>query len=175
MPVTAVRTAVSAGRVRPSGPKLCVQSTHWYAFSQMRLQPRADHCFGFPPPPGLLCTATYLHVCSATHATSTPWTLHRPTLKRSRHARRETPMSTAAPYVLQGELPPIAARARAVIRSQGAAGGRGGQRFPRGRLAPYDQPMVARQDGLPRTAFPWPDGDGRLFASSLGGHPDSDG
>src|SRR6266508_4033119 len=32
MPVTAVRTAVSPGRIRPSGPKLCVQSAHWYAF-----------------------------------------------------------------------------------------------------------------------------------------------
>src|SRR5215217_6063283 len=32
MPVTAVRTAVPAGRARPSGPKVCVQTAHWYAF-----------------------------------------------------------------------------------------------------------------------------------------------
>jgi hypothetical protein len=39
MPVTAVRTAVPAGRVRPSVPKLCVQSAHWYAFFQAIFQP----------------------------------------------------------------------------------------------------------------------------------------
>src|SRR5215218_6997506 len=37
MPVTAVRTAVFPGHLRPSGPKVCVQTGHWYAF----LPPRA--------------------------------------------------------------------------------------------------------------------------------------
>src|SRR4029450_13443397 len=32
MPVTAVRTAVSPGHARPSRPKVCAQSGHWYAF-----------------------------------------------------------------------------------------------------------------------------------------------
>src|SRR5512132_2553446 len=32
MPVTAVRNAVSPGHARPSGPKVCAQSAHWYAF-----------------------------------------------------------------------------------------------------------------------------------------------
>ena len=32
MPVTAVRTALSPARDRPSAPKGCVQSAHWYAF-----------------------------------------------------------------------------------------------------------------------------------------------
>jgi hypothetical protein len=32
MPATAVRTAISPGHSRPSGPKVCAQSGHWYAF-----------------------------------------------------------------------------------------------------------------------------------------------
>jgi hypothetical protein len=32
MPVTAVHTALSAGRIRPSVPKVCVQPGCWYAF-----------------------------------------------------------------------------------------------------------------------------------------------
>ena len=32
MPVTAVPTTLSPGRVPPSGPKVCVQSAHWYVF-----------------------------------------------------------------------------------------------------------------------------------------------
>jgi hypothetical protein len=39
MPVTAVRTALSAGRARPSVPKVCVQSAHWYAFMNDDLTP----------------------------------------------------------------------------------------------------------------------------------------
>src|SRR5215218_10495221 len=39
MPVTAVRTAVPAGRVRPSGPKVSVQSVHTYAFIIVVLRP----------------------------------------------------------------------------------------------------------------------------------------
>src|SRR5215218_2367230 len=44
--VTAVRTAVPAGRFRPSGPKVCVQPTHWYgyAFSAKRIG------LAWPPP-----------------------------------------------------------------------------------------------------------------------------
>jgi hypothetical protein len=53
MPVTAVRTAVCAGRVRPSGSKLCVQSAHRYAFSNGVLTP-VDHC-------GFLDLAPRLH------------------------------------------------------------------------------------------------------------------
>jgi len=53
MPVTAVRTTVCAGRVRPSGSKLCVQSAHRYAFSNGVLTP-VDHC-------GFLDLAPRLH------------------------------------------------------------------------------------------------------------------
>jgi hypothetical protein len=53
MPVTAVRTGVFAGRVRPSVPKLCVQSAHRYAFSYGVLTP-VDHC-------GFLDLAPRLH------------------------------------------------------------------------------------------------------------------
>src|SRR5512132_1844667 len=53
MPGTAVRTGVFAGRVRPSVPKLCVQSAHRYAFSYGVLTP-VDHC-------GFLDLAPRLH------------------------------------------------------------------------------------------------------------------
>src|ERR671911_482545 len=44
MPVTAVRTALSAGGARPSGPKVCVQSEHWYAvLRSVDLCPVADY------------------------------------------------------------------------------------------------------------------------------------
>src|SRR6266508_3027598 len=53
MPVTAVRTTVSEGRVRPSGPKLSVQSARRYAFSKSLRGP----CLSLLPGP-----RTHLHV-----------------------------------------------------------------------------------------------------------------
>ena len=41
LPGTAVRTALSPGHARPSGPKVCVQSAHWYAFLRAVLGPSA--------------------------------------------------------------------------------------------------------------------------------------
>src|SRR5215212_9701527 len=37
MTVTAVRTALSPAHARPSRPKVCVQTAHWYAFLRMLL------------------------------------------------------------------------------------------------------------------------------------------
>src|SRR4029453_12841172 len=48
MPVTAVRTALSPAHARPSGPKVCVQTAHWYAF----LPPDLDrHPYALPCAP----------------------------------------------------------------------------------------------------------------------------
>jgi hypothetical protein len=42
---TAVRTAVSAGGARPSGPKLCVQSAYWYVLIYRGLTPAGQRIF----------------------------------------------------------------------------------------------------------------------------------
>src|SRR4029453_19001363 len=45
---TAVRKALSAGRVQPLGPKVCVQSAHWYAFHGSYAAEAAHHARSRP-------------------------------------------------------------------------------------------------------------------------------
>jgi hypothetical protein len=80
MPVTAVRTALSAGHARPSRSKVCVQSAHWYAFfrdafgldatllRQKGTAVRSGHGFRDPHDRREPCL---LHIRPATHPTIT--------------------------------------------------------------------------------------------------------